>query len=60
MYIYLLNVGMYCWTDMRVMFLQRVLPHYRISFFDKLNTLLFDKGIELVVVYGQEAEGAST
>lgn len=42
---------------MRVMFLQRVLPHYRISFFDKLNTLLFDKGIELVVVYGQEAEG---
>lgn len=41
----------------RVTIVQRVLPHYRLSLFDKLNELLADGGIEMALVYGQERTG---
>ncbi len=36
---------------------QRVLPHYRVPFFDALNSQLQEKGVSLLVLYGQEKEG---
>ncbi|GGK77485.1 glycosyltransferase family 4 protein [Amphritea balenae] len=43
---------------MRVIILQRVLPHYRVPFFDLLYKLLKDEGVELFVIYGQECPGS--
>jgi len=42
----------------KVVVIQRVLPHYRISFFDALAEKLRDSDIELEVVYGNEKEGS--
>lgn len=39
---------------MKVTIVQRVLPHYRISFVERLNEQLAMRGIELELVYGQE------
>jgi len=36
---------------------QRVLPHYRIPFFNKLQYNLADHGIRLRLIYGQEYQG---
>jgi len=37
----------------KVVIIQRVLPHYRIPFFEKLAQVLAENNIELLVVYGQ-------
>lgn len=36
---------------------QRILPHYRIPFFEALYTILKSKGVNLKVVYGKESPG---
>jgi glycosyltransferase involved in cell wall biosynthesis len=41
----------------KVVIVQRIVPHYRIPFFDALSEKLSVKGIELKVVYGQELSG---
>jgi glycosyltransferase involved in cell wall biosynthesis len=43
---------------MKVVIVQRVLPHYRIPFFIKLRAALNEMQIELLLVYGQETEGS--
>ena len=40
-----------------VTIIQRVLPHYRLSFIVKLHDALYQYGINLAVVYGQEYPG---
>jgi len=40
----------------KVVIVQRILPHYRIPFFEKLSQELLNKNIELVVFYGQHRE----
>lgn len=40
-----------------VVILQRVLPHYRIAFFDRLASNLMSHGVQLRVLYGQERPG---
>ena len=40
-----------------VTIVQRILPHYRVSFFDALTQLLQERGRTLRVLYGQEAPG---
>ncbi len=40
----------------RVCIIQRTLPHYRIALFQGLYERLLDRGIELTVIYGQNAE----
>lgn len=42
-----------------VTIVQRVLPHYRISFVRRLHAELRQRGIELQLVYGQERRGTS-
>lgn len=42
---------------MKVTIVQRILPHYRISFVERLNEQLAMRGIELELVYGQELPG---
>ena len=42
---------------MRVVIIQRVLPHYRVPFFSVLSAKLAAKNIELLVLYGQEFPG---
>lgn len=42
---------------MKVTIVQRILPHYRISFIERLNEQLAMRGIELDLVYGQELPG---
>lgn len=37
----------------RVVVVQRVVPHYRVPFFEGLRTALADRGVDLVVVRGQ-------
>ncbi len=37
---------------------QRVLPHYRIPFFEGLSKKLLEHGIKLIVVYGKEYPGS--
>jgi len=41
----------------QVIFIQRVLPHYRLPFFDKLYGTLFNQNINMKLVYGQEYPG---
>lgn len=41
----------------RVVVLQRVLPHYRVAFFDQLHAELAGRGIQLQLIYGQERDG---
>lgn len=41
----------------KVVLLQRVLPHYRVSFVRALRNRLWSVGIELILVYGQEERG---
>lgn len=41
----------------RVIIVQRVLPHYRIQFFDLLYQSLLEKNVELKVLYGTEYPG---
>lgn len=41
----------------KVIIIQRVLPHYRVSFFDLLFENLKNNNIDLTVVYGQEKLG---
>lgn len=42
---------------MKVTIVQRILPHYRIAFIDRLSEQLAMRGIELELVYGQELPG---
>jgi glycosyltransferase involved in cell wall biosynthesis len=42
---------------MKVSIVQRILPHYRISFVERLHEQLAMRGIELELVYGQELAG---
>lgn len=42
---------------MRVTIVQRILPHYRIAFIERLHEQLAMHGIELELVYGQELPG---
>src|SRR5690349_11130674 len=42
---------------MKVTIVQRILPHYRIAFFERLHEQLAMCGIELELVYGQELPG---
>lgn len=41
----------------RVSIVQRVLPHYRVEFFDRLKDVLDDRGIDLQIIYGKEKPG---
>ena len=36
-----------------VVIIQRIMPHYRIPFFERLSQLLLKNNIELKVIYGQ-------
>lgn len=40
----------------RVVIIQRVLPHYRVEFFNRLHSRLGAEGIDLTVLYGREKE----
>jgi len=40
-----------------VIIYQRILPHYRVPFFERLYEILLDQGIQLQVVYGNEKAG---
>jgi L-malate glycosyltransferase len=42
---------------MKVTIVQRILPHYRIAFVERLHEQLATRGIELELVYGQELPG---
>lgn len=42
---------------MKVTIVQRILPHYRIAFAERLNEQLAMRGIEFELVYGQEFPG---
>lgn len=42
----------------KVTIIQRILPHYRIPFFEALHHELVRTGIELQLIYGQEHPGA--
>ena len=42
---------------MKVTIVQRILPHYRICFVERLHEQLALRGIELELVYGQELPG---
>lgn len=44
---------------MRVSIVQQILPHYRIPFFKSLHGTLASRGVDLQLVYGQEAPGAT-
>lgn len=44
---------------MKVAIVQQILPHYRIPFFTRLQRELAEHGVELQLVYGQEAPGAT-
>lgn len=44
---------------MKVAIIQQILPHYRIPFFTRLQRVLADHGVDLQLVYGQEAPGAT-
>lgn len=41
-----------------VTIVQRVLPHYRHAFFERLHGALADSGVELNLIYGQEKPGS--
>jgi L-malate glycosyltransferase len=40
-----------------VSIVQRILPHYRLAFFERLHDILKSRGIELRLCYGQEQPG---
>ncbi|MBD0296096.1 MAG: glycosyltransferase family 4 protein [Flavisolibacter sp.] len=40
----------------KVLIIQRTLPHYRVSFFNKLKQQLNNQGIELTLLYGKNAD----
>ncbi|MDO1447902.1 glycosyltransferase family 4 protein [Rhodocytophaga aerolata] len=40
----------------KVLIIQRLLPHYRIDFFNKLRTTLAANGVELSLVYGKDIQ----
>lgn len=42
----------------KVVIVQRIVPHYRIPFFDALEANLASKGVELKLIYGQEYPGS--
>ena len=42
---------------MKVVIIQRIVPHYRIPFFIKLQQLLKNENIDLFLIYGQEQPG---
>jgi glycosyltransferase involved in cell wall biosynthesis len=42
----------------RVIIIQRVLPHYRVPFFEALWEALHERGVDLELVYGQEHPGS--
>ena len=42
---------------MKVVIIQRIIPHYRIPFFIKLQQLLKNENIDLFLIYGQEQPG---
>ncbi len=44
---------------MKVAIVQQILPHYRIPFFKALHGTLAEHGVDLRLVYGQEAPGAT-
>lgn len=44
---------------MKVAIVQQILPHYRIPFFKMLHGALETRGVELQLIYGQEAPGAT-
>lgn len=41
----------------QVTIIQRILPHYRIPFFERLRSKLSEDGIDLKLIYGQEFPG---
>jgi glycosyltransferase involved in cell wall biosynthesis len=43
----------------KVAIVQQILPHYRIPFFNRLHETLATSGVDLKVIYGQEAPGAT-
>ncbi len=42
----------------RVVVVQRILPHYRLAFFERLHDVLARRGIVLEVIYGQHSTGS--
>lgn len=44
---------------MKVAIVQQILPHYRIPFFTALHRTLAERGVDLRLIYGQEAPGAT-
>lgn len=44
---------------MKVAIVQQILPHYRVPFFSALHGALAGHGVDLRVIYGQEAPGAT-
>ncbi|NVB84262.1 MAG: glycosyltransferase family 4 protein [Kofleriaceae bacterium] len=44
---------------MKVAIVQQILPHYRIPFFTSLHSTLAARGVDLQLIYGQEAPGAT-
>lgn len=42
----------------RVAVVQRIVPHYRVAFFDALHAELAVQGVELLVIHGQSEPGA--
>ena len=43
---------------MNIVIVQRIIPHYRVRFFDLLWARCKELGIELVIIYGQERPGS--
>jgi glycosyltransferase involved in cell wall biosynthesis len=43
---------------LKVVIIQRVLPHYRVPFFRALHAALAQQSIELLLIYGQELNGS--
>lgn len=41
----------------KVTIYQRILPHYRVPFFERLYEILLSQGVELTVIYGKEKMG---
>jgi glycosyltransferase involved in cell wall biosynthesis len=44
---------------LKVAIVQQILPHYRIPFFTSLHSKLASHGVDLRLIYGQEAPGAT-
>jgi hypothetical protein len=37
---------------MRVVFVQKFVPHYRLPFFERVKTILAERNIEFILLYG--------